>query len=288
MMDALSEAIASAVERACILEVSAEKPGNVTPTRPFHDTSCQDFVRSAAAIVPVFRRVRELAVGALVLEAVAATRREVDRNTNLGIVLLLAPLAKAATGDRAGGVVLRERLRAVLAELTLDDARLVYEAIRLAAPGGLGTAPQHDVRDAPAVDLLVAMGSAAERDSIAREYVTDYAITFEVTAPALVEQRRRGLAPADAVVQAYLSLLAAIPDTLIARKRGRADAEWVSGEVRRVLALGGVATAQGRAAIGGLDTLLRDERNTWNPGTSADLIAAGLFVSLVTTNEFVA
>jgi triphosphoribosyl-dephospho-CoA synthase len=287
-MGALEETIARVVRRACILEASAEKPGNVTPTRSFHDTSYQDFVRSAEAVAPVLGRARELPVGALVLEAIAATRRSVGRNTNLGIVLLLAPLARAAASDEPSGATLRERLRAVLAELTLEDTHQVYEAIRLAAPGGLGAAPQHDVRDAPAVDLLMAMGSAAERDSIAREYVTGYAITFEVTAPALAEARRQGLAPGDAVVQAYLRLLAQVPDTLIARKRGRADAEQVSAEARRVLALGGLATVQGRAAISDLDTRLRDPRNTWNPGTSADLIAAGLFVSLMTTNEFVA
>lgn len=287
-MGALEETIARVVRRACILEASAEKPGNVTPTRSFHDTSYGDFVRSAEAVALVLGRARELPVGALVLEAVAATQRLVGRNTNLGIMLLLAPLARAAASDRPSGTALRERLRMVLAELTLEDARQVYEAIRLAAPGGLGEALKHDVRDAPRVDLLTAMASAAERDSIAREYVTGYAITFEVTAPALAEARGQGLAPGDAVVQAYLRLLAQVPDTLIARKRGRADAERVSTEARQALALGGLATAQGRAAIDDLDTRLRDPRNTWNPGTSADLIAAGLFVSLMTTNEFVA
>jgi len=263
--------VAAAAQLACLLEVSAPKPGNVSPGRHFHDTSYEDFVASAVAIGPALAMAGERPLGATIRSAIEATARWARRNTNLGIVLLLAPLARAAC--RSGGS-LRAGVKRVLAETTVADAADVYEAIRLARPGGLGTASAEDVAGAPTVTLTEAMGLAAERDSVAREYVTGFGITFEIGVPALREARRRGLRWADATVEAYLALLAAVPDTLIARKLGRAEAERISnraGEVR-----GG-----GPDALAALEAELRDERNTRNPGTSADLTCASLFAVIL-------
>jgi triphosphoribosyl-dephospho-CoA synthase len=76
-------------------------------------------------------------------------------------------------------------------------------------------------------------------------------------------------------------LIAAVPDTLIARKRGRAAAEAVSARARAVLRRGGWYTRAGRSAAARLDTMLRLDGNRLNPGTSADLIAASLFLWLL-------
>ena len=153
----------AAAQLACVLEASAEKPGNITPSHDFADTSYEDMLRSAIALGPELGRAAERGVGETVLAAVRATQRVAGANTNLGIALLLAPLARAAL---LGGP-LRERAEEVLGALTLDDARAAYAAIRTAGAGGLDEPVEHDVRDEPTLALRDAMAAAAERDSVA-------------------------------------------------------------------------------------------------------------------------
>jgi len=271
------QSVALAAQAACVLEVSAPKPGNVTRYADFSDTHFEDFLLSAIAIGPALAQADRAGVGEIVRQAVRDTQRMVHSNTNLGILLLLAPLVKACLGEGA----LRENLTQVLAGLTVEDARQAYMAIRLARPGGLGHTSQADVAEEPTLTLYEAMSLAQERDSIAREYVTDFAITFEIGYPALCDVWHVAANPADAIVQAYLTLLARVPDTLIARKRGVEMARQVSRWAADVLEAGGVFTAQGRRAVADLDRTLRDERHTLNPGTTADLTAAAIFLVLL-------
>jgi triphosphoribosyl-dephospho-CoA synthase len=272
-----AESVAGAAELACVLEVSAEKPGNITPSHDFHDTSYEDMLRSAIAVGPELGRAGERGVGATVLGAVEASRRVTAANTNLGIALLLAPLAKAALA----GDPLRARLGATLRALDGADARGAYAAIRLAGAGGLNERVEHDVRSEPTIGLREAMADAAERDSVASEYVTDYALTFDTGVPALVAALGDGLAVRDAIVELHLRLLDATPDTLIARKRGADAAERVSAGAREVLAAGGVRTPAGRRALSRFDASLRGPGNALNPGTTADLVTATLFIALI-------
>jgi triphosphoribosyl-dephospho-CoA synthase len=270
--------VAAAAQLACLLEVSAPKPGNVSPGRHFHDTRYEDFLASAVAIGPALGAAGTRPLGSTIRDAVDATSRWTRSNTNLGIVLLLAPLARAAL-QRAGP--LRDAVHDVLAATTVADAAEVYAAIRGARPGGLGASAREDVAAAPSVTLRAAMGLAAERDGVAREYVTDFATTFEIGAPALRAARRAGLDWSDAVVEAYLRLLAAGPDTHIARKLGRAAAEAVSGRAAEVERAGGVRTPAGREALAALDAELRSPENARNPGTTADLTCAAVFVVIL-------
>jgi triphosphoribosyl-dephospho-CoA synthase len=260
-----------------VLEVSAEKPGNITPDHDFHDTSFEDMLRSAIAVGPELGRAGERGVGETVLAVVRASRRVAPANTNLGIALLLAPLAKAALE----GGPLRSRLGAMLRALDLADARAAYAAIRLAGAGGLDEPVEHDVRSEPTVGLREAMASAAARDSIAAEYVTDYALTFDTGVPVLGAALGDGLAAREAIVELHLRLLDAAPDTLIARKRGAAAAARVSAGAREVLAAGGVRTDAGRTALRSFDASLREPGNALNPGTTADLVAATVFVAVL-------
>jgi triphosphoribosyl-dephospho-CoA synthase len=271
------EVVVRAAQLACVLEVSAEKPGNITPSHDFDDTSYEDMLRSGIALGPELGRAGERGVGETVLAAVRASRGAAGANTNLGIALLLAPLARAALGDGP----LRGRLGEVLSALTVDDARAAYAAIRLAGAGGLDEPVEHDVRDEPRVTLREAMAAAAQRDTIASEYVTDHAVTFELGLPALRDALGDGLRPRDAIVELALRLLAGVPDTLIARKRGAEAAGQVSAGAREVLTAGGVRTAEGRAALAEFDASLRREGNALNPGTTADLVTAVLFVGLL-------
>ena len=274
--------IRAAAQLACLLEASAPKPGNVSPGRHFADTRYEDFLASAAAIGEPLAGAGAHPVGVTVRLAIEATSRWTRSNTNLGIVLLLTPLARAALGSQASGMTrLRAAVGHVLGATTVEDARDVYASIRLASPGGLGDVETEDVAGEPDVTLLEVMRLAAPRDGIAREYATAFQVTFETGAPVLEQARRDGLPWNEAVVETFLSVLATSPDTHVARRAGDAAAAEVTERARRVLAVGGVRSAVGRRAIDEMDRGLRDARNIGNPGTAADLTAAAIFVVLL-------
>ncbi len=274
-------AVATAVQLACLLEASAPKPGNVSPGRHFADLRYEDFLASAAAIGAPFAGVVDRSLGRTILLAVESTSRWVPTNSNLGLVLLLAPLARAASLSDPGNRGLPTLVKRVLDATTVEDAQDVYAAIRLAAPGGLGTAPEQDVAVPPTQTLLDVMRLAADRDHVAREYATGFATTFEHGAPALAVARRDGLAWDDAVVETFLTLLAACPDTHIVRRAGPEVAAHVSALARGALDAGGVRSAVGREAIENMNASLRDDRHIASPGTTADLTAAAIFVVLM-------
>jgi len=272
--------VASAAQLACLLEVSAAKPGNVSPGQHFHDTRYEDFLASAAAVGPAFALAGECPIGASVLAAVRATLYWTDANTNLGIVLLFAPLARAALVG-AHDTPLRERVAAVLSATTVLDATDVYAAIRLAGPGGLGRAPEQDVSEPPTATLREVMSLARDRDRVAREYATDFATTFDIGVPTLERARRDGLHWDAATLETFLTLLASAPDSHIARKLGLPAASVICRAAQSAVAAGGVRTEAGRAEIETLDRSLRDPANSGNPGTTADLTAATLFAALL-------
>ena len=191
---------------ACLLEATAKKPGNVHPAASFADLTYQDFVRSAHLIAPSFAHGVEWSVGRIVFDAVGRTQLGVGRNTNLGILLLLAPLALVPAD-----VALRAGIGDALAGLTRDDAALVYAAIRLANPGGLGRVEQEDVATAPRVTLLEAMRLAADRDRIAEQYANNFATVLEGAERLVQEGRFRGEWE-EAVINLHLWLMAEFPD----------------------------------------------------------------------------
>jgi triphosphoribosyl-dephospho-CoA synthase len=268
------ELIEHHVQLACLLEVSAAKPGNITPAHEFADTSYADMVRSGLALGPVFahERARRHGVGELIGDAVSATARVADSNTNLGIVLLFAPLVRAAVTRRAGEA-LRRATERTLAQLDVQDAAVAFAAIAAAHPGGLGEPPEHDVRAPAQVSLREAMAAAAHRDSIASEYATGYSIVFDEGVPLLAEALSEGARTLDAIVSVHVSLLASHPDTLIERKAGTAAARAVSAAAREV--------RDGTRSLADFDASLRGPDHRLNPGTTADLVAATLLAALL-------
>jgi triphosphoribosyl-dephospho-CoA synthase len=282
--------IAQLAQMACIWEACAPKPGNVNRAHNFSDTSLEDFILSAVAIGPIFENAAQTGIGQMVWQGIVETRRWVKTNTNLGLILLLAPLVKACASlvESVDGEsfnieleTLRLRLKDTLNSLTVADARYAYSAIRLAQPGGLGRVSQSDVADEPAITLLQAMALAQDRDAVAREYAANYAITFETGLPALKEALRQSGDFSKAIVQAFLVILKHVPDTLIARKRGLNMAIQVSQQAENVLRRGGAFTPEGQAALAEMDRALRDETHTLNPGATADLTATAIFLSLL-------
>jgi triphosphoribosyl-dephospho-CoA synthase len=261
---------------ACIWEATAPKPGNVYRNADFEDTSYIDFLTSAVAIAPVVDRIAELGVGGVVLAGIEATRGVIGpKNTNLGILLLVAPLAAAPNDLR-----LRDGVTKVLASLNADDCRNVYAAIRLAQPGGLGNANEADVNAEapPTISLVDAMRLAADRDLVARQYTNNFTETFAVADAIAMHAATRPLG--DAIVRAFIELLAAEPDSLIARKCGLIMAREVSAAAKSVLECLASGDDVYHAVLADFDFWLRSDGNRLNPGTSADIIAAALFVLL--------
>lgn len=260
---------------ACRAELDALKPGNVHVHASGHGMEVAQFEASAVAAAPIIAACG-VGVGARILGAVEASFAAAGCNTNLGILLLCAPLAAAA--EMPGEATLRERLRLVLNGFDDNDAAAVFAAIRLANPGGLGAVPAQDVAAAPTVGLIEAMALAAGRDRIAAAYVTDYADIFEfgvkVLAHAMAHTDDRELA----VTTLHMAFLAYFPDSHIARKHGAAMAETVRA---RAYALAGAwqPVAQRNTLPKLLDFDAELKRLNVNPGTTADFVVATLFAA---------
>lgn len=273
--------------RACFLcEVQALKPGNVSRHAGGHDMECEDFIKSAERAAPILCD-PALGVGQRILESVRATLEAVHCNTNLGMILLAAPLirawersAPAVAGSAEGpepAKALSAALRAALASLTQADGRDLFAAIRLANPGGLGKVEKHDVQDpASGADLGAAMEAAQGRDLVARQYANGYREVLRVGAPRLRDYERRWNSAEWACVACYLGYLAEFPDTHVWRKHGAAAAARTRAKAR---------AAWARFADCGDPERMRDflltfdrelKRDGINPGACADLTFASL------------
>lgn len=265
--------------RACRLDVEAAKPGNVSIASAGHGMQAAQFIDSAEAAAPALFA-RGARVGERILDAVTRTQRVAGCNTNLGIVLLAAPLAAAleSVADTAPLDAARWQasVETVLSRLDVDDARAAYRAIALANPGGLGDAPEQSVHAPPTVDLRVAMSLAAERDSIARQYANGFADIFGMGLDALAQSHCS--TPTDLTLDVFLTFLGAWPDSHILRKHGAAMAQSVTREAREQHAQWRDAHAPERTAqLDAWDAELKAQGV--NPGTSADLSVATLFVA---------
>ena len=285
---------------ACVLEVTAAKPGNVHRGADFEDVTFSDFLVSAVAIGEVFDR-SELSIGQSVLQAVEHTEAFVGTNTNLGIELLLAPLVDAARKARANGLsrLTSELVADALQAMPSSDGRTIFNAIALAKPGGLGDAARYDVHEHHGnVDLMAAMELAADRDSIARQYTSAMADVFGLGQRLLSQGKSLFKDLNSAIVYTHVAWMAEQPDSLIQRKLGLPVAQeaqamaqqaisavWESEayleiEKKQQSCLDVATTELFWRRVADLDFWLRSDGHQRNPGTTADLIAASLFVSL--------
>jgi triphosphoribosyl-dephospho-CoA synthase len=275
---------------ASLLESAAFKPGNVHPAAGFDDLQHDDFMAAALAIARPFNTLQQpdshrgepQPLGRVILAAVTAAATATRSNANLGIVLAMAPLAAAA-------LPLEEHLPQVLASLDSSDAETIWRAIAIAQPGGLGRVAEHDLAGPPPENILEAMRLARERDAIARLWSDDYAPLFSRDArePGMVmlleDALSAGLPAAAAIQRAFLDHLALHTDSLIRRRHGEAVAAEVS---REAAAIRQRPPQEQPAAIGRFDARLRagslhkGRLRPINPGTTADLVAAALFVLL--------
>jgi triphosphoribosyl-dephospho-CoA synthase len=276
-MTSLASLVRDAVAAACIAELEALKPGNVHVHADGHGMTVADFRKSAQVTADVLGT-PGLSVGERILRAAQMTSQTVGCNTNLGILLLCAPLAEAAHQGHFGPG-LRAGLKGVLAALDVADARLAYRAIRLANPAGLGVSGRHDVADEPKVTLLEAMREAQARDRIAAQYANDFADVFGLGLTRLGAALRRWNRPEWAATAVYLGFLSHFPDSHIVRGFGVEAAERVrrrAAELDRQFR----ESDDPAAMVDGLmefDAELKAREQ--NPGTSADLTVASLLAA---------
>ena len=257
---------------ACMWEVTARKAGNVCPGHEFSNLTVNDFLLSADAIAPVLDQAATQPLGVTILRCIEETRKVVNTNTNLGIVLLLAPLASVPLDQS-----LESGVADVLRRTTVEDSRKTYAAIRLANPSGLGKVPEQDVSEEPTLPLRDVMALAADRDLIAAQYATNFGIVRHTMAVPLARTAVTTQSVERAIVETQLYMLYRNGDDLIRRKLG--ENSGIS-RLRVIEVLNALDTPQGRQAFVEFDAFLRSDNHVRNPGTTADLIAAALFVAL--------
>lgn len=299
-----SQHISKCLQLAMLLEVGAEKPGNVSLMSSFERTRVEHFFASAIAVGSTFEEaayrgisvadgkleVGKVGVGELIKACaldVATWQR--GGNTILGTVMLLVPIAVAAAMTQTGkdyfldfGVV-RKKIDLIVKATSAWDSVHLYEAVDIACPSGLGGAPDLDVTDPHSkerllrenVGLFEVFKIAQSYDDICYEWVNNYPVTFDVAYPYLAGQLK-SKPLTTAVVHTFLRILSERPDTFIARKVGKQRAQEVSADAKRVLELGGLETAEGKKSLADFDRKLRVGGNACNPGTTADLTAAAL------------
>ena len=270
-----SQQISRWVRLACQREVQSPKPGNVSPGYDFADATVADFLASADAIAVVMAMASERSLGTTILDCVEATRRVVGHNTNLGIILLIAPLATVPVGQS-----LTDGIGTVLNAATVDDSVAAYEAIRRAQPAGLGEVKDQDLLQAPTQNLVECMRLAADRDLIAAQYANGFQQVLGSGLEWLAEARQAIESSSQQITWLAVRFLAESGDSLIARKCGPPMSDLVQKKAQELLRSGWPQRSGSSADLADLDTFLRADGNRRNPGTTADFIAAVIFAGL--------
>jgi len=301
--------ISKCLELAILLEASANKPGNVNRTAGFENTRYEHFLASAVAIASSFECAAERGVlvsqgethlgdvglGRIIKDGTADVNAwQRGGNTLLGTAILLSPIAVAAGMTTVKEDVfriskIRENVKLVVESTTPEDAINVYEAIKDASPGGLGKVSEFDINDLGSINrirkekisLYQIFKVGSKYDTICSEWVNNYPITFDIAYPFLMEQIRQTDDLNAAIVHTFLKVLAECPDTLIARKTSLEKALEVSFKAEGILKLGGLATSNGKKSLCEFDRELRKVGNLLNPGTTADIIATALALSIL-------
>jgi triphosphoribosyl-dephospho-CoA synthase len=268
--------VAQDAQLALLLEVTGTpKPGNVDRAHDHDDLRFEHFATGAVGALPGLRLAADgEPVGRAFERAVAGMSQQAAGNTQFGALLVLTPLVRAAgDGDCTPG-----NARAAAEATTVRDAANFYRAfehvdVAVDEPPK-GMEPLDVRRGAAAIPTLRERGltlhdvmdRSTDVDGLAREWVGGFERSFHA-ADRLLDTE--GAVP-DRAARVFLELLADEPDTFVAINHGQATAERVS--------------EQAAEALDG-------ERDPWaladelvaegvNPGTTADLIAAGLFVAL--------
>lgn len=277
----IREKILNAWLHACELDILTFKPGNVSVYAAGHDMTVEHFRVSASVCAKPITDFA-LSLGEKIFYSIRDTYDAVGCNTNLGIVLLCAPLIQGLQtllSNQKNAVSLREQVSVVLDATSITDADWVYQAIRIAKPGGLGHADQQDVAEQPQVTLQQAMCLATDRDRVAYQYANDYKDIFEYGVPCYRQALSRYGDERWATLSVYASFLASIPDSLIERKHGKRFTRMVAS---RMTLVNQQLQEFSPDKPEHLFSILKDVDAEFkaagiNPGTTADLTVTSVF-----------
>ena len=271
----LQQQLSKLYQQACEMELQAFKPGNVSVYAAGHDMTVADFRISAKVSAEALCN-SDYTLGEKIYYAVQATKAAVACNTNLGIILLCAPLIQAMSEIKLG-ITLKQALHQVLLTTTIEDADWVFKAITLASPGGLGRTDNQDVAEKPSITLTEAMRLASHKDRIALQYVSDYQDIFDFAVPIHYNAVRKSMHLEWAAVSVYAALLSHFPDSHIERKYGKQYSEMVAARMSNVSSE--LSKADMPEQILPLLYSVDQEFKAkgLNPGTMADMTVATVF-----------
>ncbi|MFZ2455163.1 MAG: triphosphoribosyl-dephospho-CoA synthase [Candidatus Altiarchaeia archaeon] len=294
-VDALSKIkrISCAAQLAGVLEASTEKPGNVTPSHDFDDTTYQDYLAGSIAMGPSIEEASfrgylagigeigsdQIGIGDLILRgAKDVCSSHPGGNTHLGTLMLTVPIAAGAGLCIAKGAGFRSLRPAVIRTInssSAEDSRNLYAALETAKVGGLGRLIRKELT------FPELMEASAERDRVAEELSSGLPIVYKCGLPffeARMQEDGTALDMRAAILRTYLYLLSKYPDTFIAKKQGIKKAREVSNKAKEAL--------NGNIPLSVFDVFLRSEKNSFNPGTTADLVSAVVFLYLLKNGVF--
>lgn len=294
--------IVTSAQLACILEVSCPKPGNVDKYHDFEDVKYEDFLRSSIAIGSSIRKaayrgfdskigkieIEKIQIGGLIKDAISRSRKwNGGKNTHLGTVMLLIPLSAAcgktlAENNSIDGDILRENIDLLIKNTTYHDTLELYDAIKLADPGGLGEVGYLDINDEESRktiredELNLYDVLKLSEDSIAKELTTSFIVSFDIGYPSITKVYEKTKDLNKAILYCFLNILSKIPDSLIIRKNGKKIAKSISREADKIL-----RGRMKKKTLKEFDKKLRDKNNSLNPGTTADIVTSSLMISLL-------
>jgi len=275
------EQLSKAYKTACMAELQAIKPGNVHVFADGHGMTIDDFIQSADVTADIIARAN-LSLGERIFYAVEATQNTVAQNTNLGVLLLCAPIIDAAL-SMADKQSLQQSLNNTLAKLTISDAQYVAKAIVLANPGGLGDAAQYDVHETPHVSLLEMMRAAQHKDRIAWQYANGFEDIMDFGITRFSDAMIRWENPAWAAAALYLGFLTHVPDTHVVRKHGNTIAQALMQEASDIEQIYWQTDNPKLVQKQLLSWDASLKQRSINPGTSADFTVATLLASYLST-----
>ena len=270
-----------------LLEAAVPKPGNVNRYRDFDDLTFYNFLFANTAVIGVYYEAvktaellrkgvlefSEAGIGELIKRAVQASHEAQDANPNFGVIALSVPLLMGLVLGR-NMLDAREKARLLIEESTVRDSMEFYRAVRIANPKGIPSGVKYDVYSDDSfrelfqdgINLARLAEMSCERELIFCEWLNGYELSYK-TFGRLYELIKE-LPLENAVVRAFIELLAEKGDTLIARKAGRKEAKLVKGKAGEVL--------EGLLSLEEFDAFMREKDDLRNPGSLADITAVSL------------
>ena len=278
-MTILSEnQVKMAFEYSCKLDVFSIKPGNIFLDYPAYGMTHKDFLQGSMACSDIVCE-HGMDIGDKILECVKASMDVVGCNTNLGIILLCVPIVEALYLDKNHNFE-QNNLKKVINSIDSKQTKLIYKAINTANAGGMGSQEKFDLKEKSSeFTLLDAMKFASSYDYIANEYANSFSNIINVVSLNWRKHFKLMENAECATTATYLQQLSKNPDSLIARKHGLEVAKEVS---KRFLEISKEYSELKNPNILNKKLLLLDSElkiQGLNPGTTADVVVASIFLN---------